>query len=340
LWATAERFDEAIRKSGHLFEDKELSDYLNGVLRKLYPAFGTMRIHVMQDPYFYAFTAPNGSIYINTGLLAKCDNEAQMATILAHEAAHFVNRHAYRSRLKEKKATGLATGVALIGIPIAPQLWAVSSVFGYSRELEREADMEGFKRLKAASYDLREAPKIFGYMLEELKIEDVREPVFFSSHPRVKERMESYESLAAENGVGSEGLLRREEYQKETERVYLASLQAELDLRRHKSLIQQLTGPERRPGITHLDYFLGQAYRQRAEAGDDAKAKECFLKVIEQAPDFAPTYYALGNLCYTNGDYSAAKDYLTTFLQKAPSNEQTTYARHYLQEIEKAGNKN
>jgi peptidoglycan/xylan/chitin deacetylase (PgdA/CDA1 family) len=39
------------------------------------------------------FAFPNGVIYIHTGILARMDNEAQLATLLAHEMTHATHRH-------------------------------------------------------------------------------------------------------------------------------------------------------------------------------------------------------------------------------------------------------
>jgi predicted Zn-dependent protease len=35
---------------------------------------------------------PDGGIYVNVGLLARFENEAQLATVLAHEGTHFTHR--------------------------------------------------------------------------------------------------------------------------------------------------------------------------------------------------------------------------------------------------------
>ena len=42
-----------------------------------------------------AFALPNGSIYVFSGLLARAENDDQLAGVLAHEATHVTNRHAY-----------------------------------------------------------------------------------------------------------------------------------------------------------------------------------------------------------------------------------------------------
>jgi predicted Zn-dependent protease len=48
----------------------------------------TYRFLVLRDPMVNAVALPNGSIYITRVLLALLENEAQLAGILGHEAAH------------------------------------------------------------------------------------------------------------------------------------------------------------------------------------------------------------------------------------------------------------
>jgi beta-barrel assembly-enhancing protease len=100
LWNRAEEEEQALAKSDTLYRDRELESYLNSVARKLEPAAAyeriPFRILVLNNPYCNAFTLPNGYIYVHTGILARIDNEAQLATLLAHEMTHATYRHHLR----------------------------------------------------------------------------------------------------------------------------------------------------------------------------------------------------------------------------------------------------
>ena len=52
----------------------------------------TWRFRVMNEPLPNAFALANGSIYVTTGLLSLLENEAQLASVLAHEETHVLNR--------------------------------------------------------------------------------------------------------------------------------------------------------------------------------------------------------------------------------------------------------
>jgi predicted Zn-dependent protease len=62
--------------------------------------------HVISDKVVNAFAIPGGGVYVYTGLLAKIENEAQLAGVLAHEIKHIDLKHcialyAVLSRLPE-----------------------------------------------------------------------------------------------------------------------------------------------------------------------------------------------------------------------------------------------
>src|SRR5512133_4272190 len=100
LWTRSEEEQQSIDQSGMLYQDRELEAYLNSIAKKVQPPEAyeriPFRIHVLKNPYCNAFAYPNGQIYLHTGILARIDNEAQLATIIAHEMTHATHRHQVR----------------------------------------------------------------------------------------------------------------------------------------------------------------------------------------------------------------------------------------------------
>ena len=100
LWAKAEREETAIVARSRLYHDRLLDEYLSRLGARLVPprvtaAGGPMfTFTVLSDPTLNVFAMPNGRVYVHTGLLSRLENEAQLATILAHEIAHVTYRHA------------------------------------------------------------------------------------------------------------------------------------------------------------------------------------------------------------------------------------------------------
>src|SRR3990172_8359709 len=187
LWAQAEKEEEKLLKRVKVYDDPLLEEYLARVGDRLLPAEGKaaggpgFRVGVMSDPTLNAFAMPNGRIYVHTGLLARLDNEAQLAMILAHEMTHVTHRHALSFNRDARNKQILYTVLAAIK--------------GYGRDLEREADNEGMARLVRAGYDPKEAPKVFELLRSEGKDRGSLEAFFFGSHPRLTERLATTREL-------------------------------------------------------------------------------------------------------------------------------------------------
>jgi predicted Zn-dependent protease len=203
LWDGSHDFDVAMQKSGQVLDDPAATRYLQEIMDRLYPEFrGAIRVKIARSPHLNAFALPNGSIYFHLGLLARLDNEAQLATVLAHEGAHFVRKHSFQQRNTIISSSLFATATALVGIPIIGDVIANSSIYGFSRDLERDADRIGYERLLKAGYDPRESYKAFEHLAAEVRALEIKEPFFFSTHPKFEERIISYKELVAAHPPG------------------------------------------------------------------------------------------------------------------------------------------
>lgn len=337
IWNEGEEFDKQIKRSGLIHSDAALTRYVQGVMDKLFPEFeGRIRVQVIKSPYLNAFALPNGSIYINQGLLSRFQNEAQLATVLAHEGTHFTHRHGFHLQRTVKNASLVNLVTRLMGLPQLVDLVIISSVLGYNRELETEADNEGYKRVVAAGYNVHETPKVFEHLVRELKASDVKEPFFFSTHPKLQERVDNFRKLSG--GTPEGGITRELEYVDQVTDLRLANLQNELTLGRSKHVLLALCDEERRsdyPPSVH--YFLGEAYRLRAQQGDEVSAEVEYLRAIERAPDFAPTYRSLGVLYLKQNAYADAIPLFQKYLALAPAASDRQYVEHYLTLAQKKG---
>ena len=130
------------------------------------PADLVIRVNVIKSPYLNAFAYPNGMIYIHSGLLARMDNEAQLAAVLAHEMVHCIHRHALRAfrKYRNQPAYLIAAQQTLLRTKGLQKLarsmgiaGAMTAISGYARELEAEADRIGFEWVLKAGYNPKEA---------------------------------------------------------------------------------------------------------------------------------------------------------------------------------------
>jgi predicted Zn-dependent protease len=185
------------------------------------------RVAVVEDPTLNAFAYPHGSLYVHTGLLARMENEAQLATVLGHEMTHVENRHmirhhrAARNRQLAITAVAVAAAVVVAGeagdaieqgnysramqielladvlVGLGLQLAFIAAVNGYGRGLEDEADRGGFVKLAAAGYDPAEAPKVYQALMAERGDSGKLEAFFFGSHPQLALRIENAKAWMA-----------------------------------------------------------------------------------------------------------------------------------------------
>ena len=143
-----------------------------------------------------AFALPGGPVWIHRGAISAARNEAQLASVVAHEVAHIAQRHAADQISKGMVANGL---IGLLGAmlgnnrsaqtaQIAALVMANGYMLKFSRDDEREADRVGAAIMRRAGWDARE---MIAFM-EILRQQQGRDPVsvetFLSSHPAPGER--------------------------------------------------------------------------------------------------------------------------------------------------------
>jgi predicted Zn-dependent protease len=338
IWSEAQEVADAIAKSDQIYPDPALTAYVQGIVDRLFPEFkGYMKVALLKGPQFNAFVLPDGHIYVNVGLLARFEDEAQLATVLAHEGVHFTHRHGYRERKSLKSATAFSLVVDMIGIPLVGPVIALSSIFGYSRELETEADNVGFQRLAAAGYDARQAPRTFEHLLEQVKTEDVKEPFFFATHPKLQDRVDNMRRLSSSNAGGTDGAV-RDPYAARVREARVRNIENALSMGRAKSVIAMLADPEYfRELPPQSYYYLGEAYRLRGEKGDAELAGQAYVSALSTAPEFAPSYRALGLASLKAGRKVEAREYLSRYLQLAPAAPDRKYVESYLNMLKNQG---
>lgn len=329
--------DRALERSGSLFGDEALDGYMQEVLDRLFPEHAKdMRIRAIRDNSLNAFARFNGSLYMNTGMLLRMQNEAQLAAILGHEGIHWVEEHGLE-KYGRRDAAGVfvnltfAAGAGGIGSGIGE-----SSVSGFSRDKERESDRLGYQRMKDAGYDVSQAAIPFRIMAAELGALDMRRPnYFFSSHPRMEERIESFEELISAEDTGGE--IGRERFLQMTEAARMDALSTLHGERAQRILIYMYENTDVADGLPpEAAYYFGEGYRMRGDEdhGDLQKALDLYQQCIETAPGFAPAYYALGIQDMKSGEAANARARLQHYLDLAPDGKFARYATLYLKRLE------
>lgn len=355
LWQNAEQLESRIGKSRLAYQDPELEAYLSTVMRRLpagriHVAGVKPRVRVVLHPLLNAFALPNGAVYVHSGLLVRIQNEAQLAAILGHELTHFTHRHTVKElRSAQNKAAVLRvlqTTLAVTGmLPLAQltgdvgALWSLAAVRGYSRELETEADEAGLEALVLAGYDPKEAPKVFETFQRERDEQNVPEPFFFGTHPRLQERIANYRRLLdtryADQAKEAGRLINADDFQGRIGQVLLDNVVLDLDLGRLKTaqaaIAQYLA---RQPQSPRAHYLLGDLHRRSGQ--DEPHTRRALAAYQEAArldPSFAEAHREIGLLHRAHNRAEQARAALALYLVLKPDAVDAPIVRGYLAEM-------
>jgi beta-barrel assembly-enhancing protease len=201
--------DAAMRQvhaAGAYLDDPEVNAYLNNLGQRLVSASAAARqdfeFFAVNDPGVNAFALPGGYVGINAGLILLCQNESELASVLAHEITHVTQRHIARLIAGEQKnqlATIAALALAVLaarshpdiatGAIMAAQGAAIQYQLDFTRENEREADRIGFQVLDKAGFDTRGMPGMFERLQRSTRAHDSSGPSYLRTHPITYERI-------------------------------------------------------------------------------------------------------------------------------------------------------
>lgn len=156
---------------------------------------------VVNDHLVNAFCLPGGKIVVFTGLLEHFRTDEEIATIIGHEVAHCVARHAAEQITKNLWFT--IAQLILYQFVMPDLVNTMSNLLlklPFSRRMEIEADYIGLLLMASAGYDPRVAPKVFeklGQVSGDSAMQN-----YLSTHPSGKRRSK----LLSEANVMQEAL--------------------------------------------------------------------------------------------------------------------------------------
>src|SRR5579864_6140028 len=188
-----------VEQQAKIINDPVISEYVNRVGQNLVrnsDAKVPFTIKVIDSEEVNAFALPGGFFFVNSGLILKADNEAELAGVMAHEIAHVAARHGTRQATRGEIAN-LATiplifmggGWTTYGIYQAASVLVPIGFLKFSRGFESEADMLGLEYMYKAGYD----PTAFVDFFEKIETLEKRKPgtmaKVFSTHPMTDDRI-------------------------------------------------------------------------------------------------------------------------------------------------------
>ena len=206
--ALGKQLAQEVERQAKIIDDPIVAEYVNRVGQNIVrnsDAKVPFTIKVVEDESINAFALPGGFFFVNTGLILKADNEAELAGVMAHEIAHVAARHGTRQATKAELANYMSIplifmgGWAGYGIRQAAGFLVPMSLLKFSRAYESEADMLGLQYMYKTGYDPASFVDFFEKIqaLEKKKHGAVAE--LFSSHPMTDDRIQAAQKNIQEN---------------------------------------------------------------------------------------------------------------------------------------------
>ena len=192
-----------------IYDDPETAAYINAIGQRLVANSSrhndTFTFTLLDSPDINAFALPGGFIYVNRGLLAYLETEAELAGVIAHEIGHITESHHSRRSTQQTTSTVLATTAYILtgsgDLYDAAQMYGAEVVSGFGRDMELEADAAGAEFMHRSGYDADALLSVIGVLKDQEMYRRVQAKAsgkptgtyhgLYSSHPRNDLRLQT-----------------------------------------------------------------------------------------------------------------------------------------------------
>lgn len=332
LWAEADEFERQVKTSKLLIAHPEINAYLRHVTCRTVgeQACAGIRIYLVRIPAMNAAMYPNGMMLVYTGLLLRMHSESELAAILGHEVAHFERRHSLQALRKRRDAMSWAAWMTVASsLTVYPTNFFgtfLADYFSFSRDQEREADLDGLRAMGAGGYRAMSASSVWLHAREEqdaqaagLGVKSLKDRDYglFASHPMDAERMTylAREGQAIERKDAFEGI---EEYRTAMAPIWSMLIDDQIKLNDFGASEYILANLARGNWTGPLLFARAELHRAQRNASDLRTAETLYRQAIvrDDAPD--GTWRGLGLLLSRIGQDAEARDLLREYLRRRP----------------------
>jgi beta-barrel assembly-enhancing protease len=168
---------------------------------------------VIDDDKINAFATMGGFVYVNKGLMAAADNEAELASAIAHEIGHISARHALKQMRQMAIASGVASAAGLDGSKAVQIGVELALRRPHSRQAEYEADQLGLQTMGRSGYAQSGMVDFMKKLLNQASV-----PSILSTHPATSDRIAAMEQAIDPALASGEGL-NNQDYKLEMRRL-------------------------------------------------------------------------------------------------------------------------
>ena len=190
------------------YDDPELQSYIQELGSKIAATSERPELDwtftVLDDPVVNAMALPGGFIYVNRGILADFNSEAELVSVLGHEIGHVTARHSVEAMSRAQLAQ-LGLGVAAVASEEFRQYAGLASqglgilFLKFGRDDENQSDALGLRYMTRAGYDPYQMPKVFSTLDRVTRAQGMRgNPEWMSTHPDPGNRVQNIDARIAQ----------------------------------------------------------------------------------------------------------------------------------------------
>jgi predicted Zn-dependent protease len=208
--ATEREHERILASYGGAYDDPRLESLITRTVNRLVAASDrpdlSYRVTILNSGAVNAFALPTGQLYVTRGLIALASDTSELSSVLSHEMAHVIAKHA---SIREDQARQAAVVTRVVtDMSNDPDLTALAlaktklTMASFSRAQEFEADAIGVGIAAHANFDPYGAARFLTAMERNAALKapratlDPRTQDFLSSHPATPERIQNAQANA------------------------------------------------------------------------------------------------------------------------------------------------
>lgn len=191
-----------IESYGGQVPSPELSEYVRKIgvklARKSKRPLLPWKFYVVDSAVINAFALPGGKVFLSRGLLAKLDNEAQLAGIIGHEIGHVTAKHVNDQMAGRLALRGILAGLGtatrnsndqwLQVLGTGTRVGGTVFLLHYTRQQEYEADVLGVRYMAELGYNPMGQVQVMQILKAERASAQVG-PQLLATHPLPQQRI-------------------------------------------------------------------------------------------------------------------------------------------------------
>src|SRR5262249_12280751 len=224
--ASEKEHERILSSYGGVYNDAKLEALVTRTVDRLVAASDrpdqAYKVTILNSGAVNAFALPTGQLYVTRGLIALASDTSELSSVLSHEMAHVLSKHA---AIREDQARQAAVVTRVVtDMSNDPELTALAlaktklTMASFSRKQEFEADGIGVGISARAHFDPYGAARFLAAMERNAELKaakntiDPRAQDFTSSHPATPERVQNAQTIARQYAAPEGAERDRESY--------------------------------------------------------------------------------------------------------------------------------